>query len=109
MAIMAIYDAHGFTPQDYELVRATIGWESNPPRGSFMHLLGHDADGLLNIELWESEDLFEAYVRDRFNPAFDRLGLPYPPAPRIMFLHNALQLEDATAHVPRIQLALADA
>lgn len=107
MAIMVIYDAVGFTPQDYELVRATIGWESDPPRGSFMHLLGHDAGGLLNIELWESEDLYDDYVRGRFRPAFDRLGLPYPPPPRIMFVHNALQLEEAADHVPRVQRAYA--
>lgn len=107
MAIMVIHDAPGFTPQDYELVRATICWESNPPKGSFMHLLGHDAGGLLNIELWESEDLYDAYVRDRFLPAFDRLGLPYPPAPRIMFVHNALQLEDAADHVPHARRAYA--
>lgn len=103
MAIMVIHDAPGFTPQDYELVRATIGWESRPPPGGFMHLLGHDADGLLNIELWESEDLYDAYVRDRFLPAFDRLGLAHPPPPRVMFIHNALQLEEAVDHVPRAQ------
>lgn len=105
MAIMVIYDAAGFTPQDYEQVRATIGWEADVPDGSFLHLLGHDAGGLLNIELWESREQYEAYVEERFNPAFVRLGLPYPPPPRIMFLHNALQLEDAGEHVPRISLA----
>lgn len=108
MAIMVIHDAAGFSPNDYEVVRAAIGWESKPPAGSFMHLLGHDADGLLNIELWETEDLYADYVRTRFLPAFDHMGLPRPPEPRIMFLHNALQSEDAAAHVPRIR-ALASA
>lgn len=101
MAIMVVYDASGLTLQDYDHVRAAIGWEADLPDGSFMHLLGHDNNGLLNIELWESQALFDTYVRERFNPAFDRLGLPHPPPPRIMALHNGLQLQDAEAHVPR--------
>ncbi len=100
MAIMAIYTANGFSTDDYDRVRDVIGWEADPPPGCVLHLLGQDAFGLCNLELWESEELFDAYVRDRFMPAFDKLGAPYPPAPRIMAVYNALQLRDAEAIVP---------
>ena len=107
MAIMVIYDALGFRPQDYEQIRAAIGWESNPAEGCSMHLLGHDAAGLTDVQIWESEDVFDAYVAARFHPAFERLGLPYPPAPRIMHLYNAVQDQSAEAHVPRLERAFA--
>lgn len=66
-------------------------------------MLGEDEFGLCDIELWDSEASFDAYVRDRFMPAFDRLGVPFPPAPRVMVVYKALQATEAEQIVPRLQ------
>jgi hypothetical protein len=103
MAIMAIYTANGFKTSDYDRVREAIGWENDPPAGALLHALGHDGFGLCSLEIWESEALFDDYVRDRFMPAFDRLGLPYPPAPRVMNLYKAFEQAGAQTVIARLQ------
>jgi hypothetical protein len=102
MAIMAIYTADGFGVAEYDRIRNEIGWEADPPPGGVLHLLGQDGFGLCNLEIWESEAAFDTYVRERFMPAFDRLGMPYPPAPRVMAVYNALQRADAETHIRRV-------
>ena len=83
MPVIVEYSQAGITPADYEELKRTVGWaESNPP-GALFHVVAFDGGQIKVIDLWERQSDYEAYVRDRLNPACEAIGLQ-PEPPRII-------------------------
>ena len=68
------------TAEVYEAVRARIGLEQ--PVGGILHVAGSGPNGGFRvIELWESREEAERFIRARLRPAFESVGIPGPSAP----------------------------
>jgi hypothetical protein len=62
-----------FTTETYDAVNEKAGLEENPPQGMVFHALGTSKDGSVILDVWESEDDFEAFRTGRLNPALEEV------------------------------------
>ncbi|HET7488103.1 MAG TPA: hypothetical protein VFJ85_09250 [Acidimicrobiales bacterium] len=96
MAIMLQFTWDGVTPEQYDAVRAEVGWLEEPPAGGRVHTAAF-SDGTLHItDVWDSAEDFQAFAADRLMPVVQRLGVPGEPTIRILPLHEVSCPEPAT-------------
>jgi hypothetical protein len=79
MAIAVISDAPGVTAERFEAMQRQLNVATNPPSGGLAQLAGPFEGGWRVISVWESAEAWDAFRRDRLEPAFQQLGFPTPP------------------------------
>jgi hypothetical protein len=77
----------GATPDQYDRMRAQLDWESNPPDGGVQHVAWFDDGGMNVVDVWESEEKFNAFIQSRVMPAVQELGIPGQPDVQIDQAH----------------------
>ncbi len=84
MAIAVIIELQG-TPADYQRLGEELGVMEEPPAGSVTHIAMLTETGVRLVEVWESQEAYETFVRDRLMPAQQRLGgsTSSAPAPQV--------------------------
>jgi hypothetical protein len=83
MAVVMMVDNPKGSPEVYEKLRAHLGIDR--PAGGIFHVAGPSPTGGFRvIELWESEEDAHRFLRDRFRPALQAIGVSGPP-PEIQF------------------------
>ena len=75
MAVIATVTMPGATLEQYDQLRALVGWLEVPPVGGIAHLVWADADGLHGTDAWESEEAFATFGQERMGPAMAKLGI----------------------------------
>jgi hypothetical protein len=60
-----------------------------PPAGLLLHVAGPTDEGFRIIDLWTSEQAWQAFQAERLAPAIAALGGPNRPAPTFRDLHSA--------------------
>jgi hypothetical protein len=72
----------GMDTSKYDGVMDKLGLSSaNPnwPKGIVSHVAGRTSDGLCVVDVWDSQQNFDAFMTSRLKPAFDAVGgLPQP-------------------------------
>jgi len=96
MPIMAIYRSSGVDQETFDRFRLEVPVEPIP-EGAISHHVAFDGDGLIGIDVWESQAHLEAFARDRLNPGLRRLGLPIEP-PQVLELHALVIAKEADRH-----------
>ena len=89
MAIMLLYKWEGTTPQQYDAVRAGVGWLDNPPEGGRVHVAAFSDNALHITDVWDSVEAFQAFATDRLLPVIQEVGIPGEPTIEILPLHEA--------------------
>jgi hypothetical protein len=69
----------GVSPEQYDMVRDTVGWEEVAPVGGQVHVAWFDAQGLHVIDIWDSEQAFETFFAQRLAPAIEKAGIEGAP------------------------------
>jgi hypothetical protein len=88
MAIVMMVDNPNGTAELYDKVRAQLGQDQ--AAGGIFHVAGPSPDGGFRvIEVWESREQAERFMRERLLPAVEAAGAKGPP-PRPQFwpVHN---------------------
>ncbi|MGD9704520.1 MAG: hypothetical protein AB7Q42_18975 [Acidimicrobiia bacterium] len=98
MAFITHVVLEGVTREQYDKVRAACGWLDDTPVGGHAHLAWWEGDDNHNIDVWDSEDAFGAFGRDRLGPAMAKVGVTVEPKATFypaheVFLPNALTLK----------------
>lgn len=75
MPVMIIIRASKVTPQIFEAVRERVGWVETPPAGAISHAIAFTEAGAVEVNVWESQALFDAYVETRLRPVMEALGV----------------------------------
>src|SRR3954452_108845 len=82
MAVCLTMQFAGMDTKKYDAVMGQLGLSSaiaNWPQGILSHVAGPTSDGLCVVDLWESQQDFDAFMNSRLKPAFDAVGgLPQP-------------------------------
>jgi quinol monooxygenase YgiN len=82
MAVCLIMQFGGMDTRKYDAVMDKLGLRSataNWPEGILSHVAGMTSEGLCVIDVWESQQDFDAFMQSRLKPAFDAVGgLPQP-------------------------------
>lgn len=79
MAVVAHVLLRGVSPEQYDAVRAEVGWLEDAPEGGLSHVAWWEGDDNHNIDAWESEAAFQAFGENRLGPAMAKLGINVPP------------------------------
>lgn len=78
MSIVVISVAPGIGAEQDTALMAALDLEANPPAGARLRLAGPTDGGWRIISVWDSQGDFDAFVRDRLAPTFERVGRPLP-------------------------------
>jgi hypothetical protein len=79
MAVIADFILPGLSRDDYDRLRAAVGWLDDPPTGGIAHLTWWEGDDCHNIDAWEEEAAMGAFIESRLAPAMAELGLQVEP------------------------------
>ena len=93
MAVVAHVVLRGVSREQYDAVRAEVGWLERPPDGGLSHVTWWEGDDCHNVDAWESEAAFAAFGNERLGPGMAKLGIA--AAPEVTF-HPAHEV-----HAPR--------
>ena len=69
----------GVTQDQYNQVMRTLDLDKNPPAGAVLHVAGFMNSTLRVLDIWESQQAFEKFQKDRLNTAVQKAGITGPP------------------------------
>lgn len=75
MAIVVIDHAPGFTVEQWETMQRQFNESKNPPQGILAQMAGPFEDGWRVISVWESQEAYEAFRRERLTPVIQQMGI----------------------------------
>lgn len=76
------------TSDQYDQVREKAQWEQNTPNGAKLHVCGFSDDGMHILDVWESEDAFNAFFQQRVGPAVAEVGIQGQPEVAFFPMHG---------------------
>jgi hypothetical protein len=78
------------TLEDYDRVMELLQLDARTPDGGVLHVCGADGGTIRILDIWESEDAWNAFRDGRLMPALHQAGLLEKGAPqvRVFPLHN---------------------
>ena len=90
MAIVMSLEWPGATLEEYDQVMVALGLDAEPPAGGLFHVSGTDGGTLRILDVWESDDAWNAFREGRLMPALEQTGLIEKGAPNVRTypLHN---------------------
>ena len=92
MAVCLIMQFAGADAAKYEAVLQELGLQSanaDWPKGIISHVAGFDSDGMYVVDVWESQQDFDAFVESRLKPAFEAVGEVPQPRVTTFDVHNS--------------------
>ena len=78
MAVIVIGEIPGGTAEQDEAIMMELGLEGNPAPGALMRLAGPIPGAWRVVSIWESEEAFQTFRRDRLIPGLAKRGGPPP-------------------------------
>ena len=79
MAVVVHVILRGVSREQYDAVRAEVGWLERQPIGGIAHLTWWEDSDCHNIDAWDSEAAFTAFGAERLGPGMAKLGLTVAP------------------------------
>jgi len=89
MAIAMRVEIPGMTAEQYDGMIGHVGAALRAAPGFIAHAAGPMEDGWRVMELWESQEAWEAFVRAVIQPAAEAAGMP-PLQPQVLPVSNIL-------------------
>lgn len=88
MATVMLMEWRGITPEQYTRVISNLGLDSKPPVGGIFHVAGFSGGALRVLDIWESQQAFESFQRDRLTAAVQKAGITTQPTVQFYPVHN---------------------
>ena len=88
MATVMLMDWPGVTTEQYHRVMSVLGLDANPPAGAIFHVAGFMGGSLRVLDIWESQQAFERFQRERLTPAVQKAGIHGQPKAQFFPVHN---------------------
>ena len=79
MAVAVLIEIPGGTQEQYEAVLEKIGLagqDARWPAGALVHVAGPTEGGWRAVDVWESQEAFEQFERERLQQAAAEVGIP---------------------------------
>lgn len=90
MALAYLFEVPDTTLDQYEEVMKLAHPNGRLAPGCLMHVAGPYDGGLRAIDVWESQEAFDAFLRERLQPALVKNGVA-PPKVETWTVHNMLK------------------
>jgi hypothetical protein len=88
MATVMLMEWQGVTPDQYARVLSNLGLDAKPPVGGLFHVAGFSGGNLRVLDLWESQQAFESFQRERLMAAVQKAGITTQPSVQFFPAHN---------------------
>jgi hypothetical protein len=79
MATVMLMEWKGITPEQYNNVMKHLGLDAKPPKGGIFHVAGFSGGSVRVLDLWESQQLFETFQKERLAAAVEAAGIKTQP------------------------------
>ncbi len=79
MATVMLMHWREASPEQYDQVRARARWDQDLPDGAKLHVCGFADDGMHILDIWDSEQAFNAFFEQRVRPAVAEVGIEGQP------------------------------
>ena len=88
MATVMSMEWNGVTQDQYNEVMPTLDLDKNPPAGGIFHVAGFTGGTLRVVDIWDSQQAFEKFQRDRLQSAVQKAGINGQPKVQFYPAHN---------------------
>src|SRR5205809_7441703 len=88
MSTVILMEWTGVTQNQYNQVMRTLDLDKNPPAGAIFHVAGFKAGTLHLLDIWESQQVFEKFQKDRLAAAVQKAGITSQPKVQFYPAHN---------------------
>ncbi len=78
MAIVVTSDAPSGDPERDQMMRERLNVVNDPPPGALARVAGYHEGGWRIMSVWESEEAFDAFRRERLEPMLQEVGAQVP-------------------------------
>lgn len=86
----------GISEELYEQVAEKLNRSDDPPPGLIFHSTGFDDGEAHTFDVWDSEESFQTFLRERLQPALQEAGVGGPPPEITIYpLHNVWAVDQA--------------
>lgn len=92
MALAYLFEVPDTTLAQYEGVMEMAHPGGRLAPGCLMHIAGPHDGGVRIVDVWESQEVFDAFVREQLQPALVKNGVT-PPRVEAWSVHNVLKSE----------------
>jgi hypothetical protein len=79
MPVIVHVTLRGVTKPQYDAVRSAVRWLDQTPTGGLGHFTWWEGGDCHNVDAWESEAAFNAFVKDRLVPGMMSAGVQAAP------------------------------
>lgn len=88
MSIVMSMEWAGITQDQYNQVMRNLDLDKNPPAGAIFHVAGFTSGTLRVLDIWESQQAFERFQKDRLPAAVQKAGITSQPKVQFYPVHN---------------------
>ncbi len=101
MAVAFKMKFEGATLEQYDRVMELMGLDQgdSSPDGAVFHWVSATDDGIIVVDVWESDEQFNKFAEEQIGPYTQQVGIPAPPVITRYEMHNTL-VGDAAANHP---------
>ncbi len=96
MAVVAHVILAGVSKEQYDQVRAAVGWLNEPPDGGISHVTWWEGEDCHNIDVWESEAAFSVFGDTRLGPGMAKVGIDVQPQVTFQPAHEVFTPKSVT-------------
>lgn len=92
MAVAFKMRFRGATIEQYDQVLELMGFTGGivDADGAIFHWVAKTDDGILVVDVWESDEQFERFSEEQIGPFSEQVGIPEPPQVSRHEVHNLL-------------------
>jgi hypothetical protein len=90
MAVAVVLDFEGATLDQYDKTCELMGLTPRgpAPEGALFHWVTETDGGVRVTDVWESQELFDAFAEQKIGPLSAQAGFPGPPRVTTYAVHN---------------------
>jgi hypothetical protein len=76
------------TPDQYNQVMRALELDKTPPNGEIFHVVGFSNGTMRVLDIWESQQAFEKFQKERLPAALQKAGITGQPKVQFFPVHN---------------------
>jgi hypothetical protein len=80
MAFVQLLEFHGGTLQEWQAIHKEVAPDGILAPGALFHVAGPTEDGWRVVNVWESDEAFQTFFRERLLPIIQKAGVQPPQA-----------------------------
>ena len=88
MSTVMLMEWPGLTQDQYNQVKRTLDLDKKPPSGGIFHVAGFTGNTLHVLDIWESQQAFEKFQKERLGSAVQKAGITSQPKVQFFPAHN---------------------